>query len=616
MGSKSYMDLVKAGADLAKGGGPYVGPQGGKWADPAHTIPWKEGKQREHAHADTDRKFHNDHAGTTPAQHDALRDKHQELSWQANKKRSGVRRESNADYAHRYESKYHQHMAAAHGAAHDGKRGSGISDKEMQAGVNRHLKQARQAHRDYQDAMANVERGKAPAGSMGTTNSGKEVPHLSGENLRDTTHGWGEDDHIEAAKMHSDRVKAHDAAGRRKDRAGESGGHEHYKAADYHERMSEAHIRSAWGQKHEAKATVEQARHAAGVHVEVKKSMEAGDLRKGAGDARGGKYIKRIPKPGGGFTYIYHHDSQEDAPDKRSPADFHDHHATRHTQIEDDHRLKAGQARAQAKRAKEGKVKEGWGEMSKEGYWNNAAKEHTENARHHAEAAKAHDDERRKHDGSKDKWGPDAGVGMKDRDYHAKRANALWAEKDKHDPNEQDSPHYSLKNAALDHHAAATAADEDPGSFNAAGLSRDAQRNERETHKTGEFGKSMTSTLASIGITPETPAATASIPMPEHMTKSVISNEGRTHMEQTMGNLPHNLSEPDMLAKSEQMSGIGVTGITVPENVIDGMMVINGPGNGGMDDDPKKRQSIYKEPETVITESGDGGLNGIHGSSH
>lgn len=28
--------------NLAKGGGPYIGPKGGKWTDPQHTIPWKE----------------------------------------------------------------------------------------------------------------------------------------------------------------------------------------------------------------------------------------------------------------------------------------------------------------------------------------------------------------------------------------------------------------------------------------------------------------------------------------------------------------------------------------------------------------------------------------------
>jgi hypothetical protein len=32
--------------DLVKAGGPYIGPRGGKWADPEHTIPWKEGEHR------------------------------------------------------------------------------------------------------------------------------------------------------------------------------------------------------------------------------------------------------------------------------------------------------------------------------------------------------------------------------------------------------------------------------------------------------------------------------------------------------------------------------------------------------------------------------------------
>lgn len=32
------------GQTLEKGGGPYIGPRGGKWADPQMTVPWKEGK--------------------------------------------------------------------------------------------------------------------------------------------------------------------------------------------------------------------------------------------------------------------------------------------------------------------------------------------------------------------------------------------------------------------------------------------------------------------------------------------------------------------------------------------------------------------------------------------
>lgn len=39
----STQDYVEeSNEDLNKGGGPFIGPRGGKWADAAHTIPWKE----------------------------------------------------------------------------------------------------------------------------------------------------------------------------------------------------------------------------------------------------------------------------------------------------------------------------------------------------------------------------------------------------------------------------------------------------------------------------------------------------------------------------------------------------------------------------------------------
>lgn len=34
--------LITRGFWLMKAGGPFIGPRGGKWADPAHTIPWEE----------------------------------------------------------------------------------------------------------------------------------------------------------------------------------------------------------------------------------------------------------------------------------------------------------------------------------------------------------------------------------------------------------------------------------------------------------------------------------------------------------------------------------------------------------------------------------------------
>lgn len=44
--------LIERGRELFKAGGPYIGPRGGRWADPEHTIPWhesREGFERQHA---------------------------------------------------------------------------------------------------------------------------------------------------------------------------------------------------------------------------------------------------------------------------------------------------------------------------------------------------------------------------------------------------------------------------------------------------------------------------------------------------------------------------------------------------------------------------------------
>ena len=41
----SDMNGIDELANFAKGGGPFIGPRGGKWADAKHTIPWKEEKK-------------------------------------------------------------------------------------------------------------------------------------------------------------------------------------------------------------------------------------------------------------------------------------------------------------------------------------------------------------------------------------------------------------------------------------------------------------------------------------------------------------------------------------------------------------------------------------------
>lgn len=49
---KSRVISQKAFASLQKGG-PYIGPRGGKWADPQHTIPWKEPSEEGSSEEDT-----------------------------------------------------------------------------------------------------------------------------------------------------------------------------------------------------------------------------------------------------------------------------------------------------------------------------------------------------------------------------------------------------------------------------------------------------------------------------------------------------------------------------------------------------------------------------------
>ncbi len=49
--SRVYREFAAIfGVPLAKAGGPFIGPKGGRWADAAHTIPWKESIPASTAH--------------------------------------------------------------------------------------------------------------------------------------------------------------------------------------------------------------------------------------------------------------------------------------------------------------------------------------------------------------------------------------------------------------------------------------------------------------------------------------------------------------------------------------------------------------------------------------
>ena len=244
--------------DLVKAGGPFTGPRGGKWADAKHTIAWKEGKspsrQRKHAHAGTSKGFHNDHKGTTVDEHGSLRHKHQQLADDARKKMRDSREGSNEHYAHKYDSRYHDSMANAHGYMAGGKNSYGGMDKYDEHSVDQSLSHARQAKREHVDAMANVESNKPPTDSkgdlhsMGKTASGKQLAFLSRENFRDHTHDWSSSDHSEAASEHRARAEHKWALSDQLQSEGkweEAAGHN--KAGRYHDQMDRVHESAALG---------------------------------------------------------------------------------------------------------------------------------------------------------------------------------------------------------------------------------------------------------------------------------------------------------------------------------------------------------------------------------
>ena len=238
--------------DLVKGGGPFIGKRGGKWADSDHTIAWKEGKtasrQRKHAHAGTTKGWLNDHKDTTADEHRELRAKHNRLSSAAASKKRSVRPQSNAAHAHQYEQNYHDSMGNAHAYMAIGKDAHGGMDKYDVHTASAQLDNARGAQQNHEDATIGGEAlqpskdAKGNLHTMGTTASGKTMAFLSGPNFRDHTHGWRPEDHHEAAGEHSARSEHQYARSDAAQREGDwETGARHNAAGRYHQDMATVH---------------------------------------------------------------------------------------------------------------------------------------------------------------------------------------------------------------------------------------------------------------------------------------------------------------------------------------------------------------------------------------
>lgn len=246
--------VKKAGdnPDLVKGGGPFIGPKGGKWADAKHTIAWKEGKppskQRKHAHAGTNKGWHNDHKNTTADEHSALARRHQKLQNDAHDSQREARPDSNAAFDHGHAKDYHAAMASAHrtmAMAKDSYRGVEEYDTMR---VNDDLKTARMHQRNHEDSKAASAALRPPtdakgnAATMGKTGSGNPLEFLSDANFRDHTHGWTASDHSDAAREHSARMDHQYALSDDAQSKGDfEEGARRNSAGRYHKEMAEAH---------------------------------------------------------------------------------------------------------------------------------------------------------------------------------------------------------------------------------------------------------------------------------------------------------------------------------------------------------------------------------------
>ena len=102
--------------------------------------------------------------------------------------------------------------------------------------------------------------------------------------------------------------------------------------------------------------------------------------------ARGGKYLKRIPKPGGGFTYVYSHaQAKRHEPGmKEEPKEYHDAHREHHSGRAA-HYAEQAKAHTAAAKAMDGQK----GKFGAD-YWKKSAKHSADKAIHHKTAAAEH----------------------------------------------------------------------------------------------------------------------------------------------------------------------------------------------------------------------------------
>lgn len=182
-------------------GGPYIGPRGGKYADPDHKIPWKEEGARESKMGGAHRDFQRAHRETAQSIRDGKKDMSSELQKYADKVIG-----------------YHEQAAAAHekaATAHDKGLNSALfhsQDAKNYSGQARAgtASLARKANAEAKSRKSRKARNRE--GSPSVKVNGKE----SRPGMSANAHDLLADEHERIAKQHggwqSPKGRAHDAA--------------------------------------------------------------------------------------------------------------------------------------------------------------------------------------------------------------------------------------------------------------------------------------------------------------------------------------------------------------------------------------------------------------------
>jgi hypothetical protein len=614
-----------------KAAGPFIGPKGGKWADPKHTIPYKEGGGKKKAAVPAAAKEHSKAAAlhrdkaSTLAKHAKAEKNHGKLMDLT----EGITAHHNAANAHDTAATAHRQgwgdaeklSAKAHesskkapmrdwhstGNQPDDEQGwadslgrlhshptahSIIPDKpEPKADpklVREHERRANEHHKTAEHHKKEAERLRSHPGvkdGFGMTSEDHHAAYVA-HHKATTTH-----DRAAADLSHSERAKEESAKANRVSEG--MIGSWAKKAADEHQKKAAEHRQAA------LMGGTEKYQHA---HMAAAQAHK--DAARGAAEHIIGGSAKRA-------TWALDASRKAKTLSAETEMDLETPHAS-HVQASRKHYAQASEHfdKMEAARRKAGKSRSGTPKRKKaeaevaahEQAWQAhgaAARQHDDAARTHATAVKSpgyggdlHDMSRRAEEQSKKAHQTSAYVN----EYN--RPVPTLPSRDDHEPAGQVD--YHKKHAEYHKHRAEAA--DDPDKQKAHKKAARAHSAAAREHKRGEHGSYQIKRAAAHNATDEAEWISKS-QKDDDMSKA---GEGSRSFDHVVEGLPFSISEGPMddMHKSEAYTH-GQTSFGAGE-LLDEMADIRQMGaNGGMpDEDLKKlRERIYSEPETCVTDA-------------